>query len=164
MIFLKLIFILFTISQLSYAFHNGADDSVCQDMTPSHGPFVPATSPAPFTVTTSVSSISPGQQLTVSITRTNTATALLGFMIQARSTAGTVHGQFLPAQGMRLMGCAPIGGSATHSVSEQRASITLTWVPPPIGFVGNVVFHVTAVQDFALFWTHVQSGPVAVNP
>lgn len=137
---LKLIFVLLSISQLSYAHNNGADDSACQDMLPSHGPFTPSTAPPPFTVTTSVSSISPGTQLTVTVTRTHTATALLGFMIQARSAAGAVLGQFLPTAGMRLMGCTPIGSSATHSVADQRASITLTWVPPPLGFVGNVVF------------------------
>lgn len=140
MFFVKVAFLLLSITQLSHAHSSGADATACTHMTPDHPPFQPQTTPAPFTVTTSVSSISPGQQLNVFITRTHTATVLLGFMIQARTAAGVVHGQFLTTPGMRLMACTPVSSSATHYGPEQRATITLTWVPPPTGFVGNLVF------------------------
>ncbi|KAG4071098.1 hypothetical protein HA402_013412 [Bradysia odoriphaga] len=164
MLSVKYVFLLLSITQLSYAFPDGADPQSCRNQVPVHPPHQAQTSPAPFTVTTSVPSVSPGQQISVFITRTNTATVLRGFMIEARSAAGAILGQFLPTAGMRLAACTPVGSTATHSNADQRVSITLTWVPPPTGFVGNVVFHATAVQDFATFWTGITSPPLAVNP
>lgn len=140
MLFVKAVFLLVCATQLSYGFPDGADSLSCQNMLPIHGTSQPQTTPAPFTVTTSVTSVSPGQTLNVFITRTNTATALRGFMIEARSAAGAVVGQFLPTAGMRVMTCPPVGAVATHSNPEPRVSITFNWVPPPIGFVGNVFF------------------------
>lgn len=140
MLFVKAVFLLVCATQLSYGFSDGADSLSCQNMLPIHGANQPQTTPAPFTVTTSVASVSPGQTVNVFITRTHTATDLRGFMIEARSAAGVVVGQFLPTAGTRLMTCPPVGAVATHSHAEARISVTFTWVPPPIGFVGNVFF------------------------
>lgn len=140
MLFAKAVFLVTLVIQSAYTYPDGADPASCTNMNPAHPPHTPQTGPAPFTVTTSVASVSPGGQVNVFITRTNTATVLRGFMIEARSAAGAVIGQFLPTAGMRAMACPPVGGVATHASPELRASITLTWVPPPQGFVGNVVF------------------------
>lgn len=140
MLFAKAVFFLICVTQLAYGYPDGADSAACFTMLPVHDQHTPQTSAAPFTVTTSAASVSPGQQLNVFITRTNTVHFLRGFMIQARNPAGAAVGQFLPTPGMRLMTCAPVGSTATHTSAANIPSITLTWVPPPTGFTGNVVF------------------------
>lgn len=140
MLFVKAAILIVSFIQLSYAFPDGASTAACQSMTPNHGANVPQTTPVPFTATTSVASVRPGQTVNVIINRTNAATTLRGFMVQGRAANGNVIGQFLPTAGMRIMGCNPNGGTATHSSADTRNSITLNWVPPSAGFVGNVFF------------------------
>ncbi len=101
MLFAKAAFLLISVAQLTYGYPDGADPASCASMVPVHPPNAPQTSPAPFTVTTSVASVSPGSTVNVFITRTNTVTVLRGFMIEGRSAAGAVVGQFLLTAGKK---------------------------------------------------------------
>lgn len=107
MSFAKTVFLVIAVVQLSYAYPDGADSVACGNMLPVHDGIPPQTSPAPFTITPSATSVSPGTPLNVVIARTNTVTFLRGFMIEARNPAGQRIGQFNPTAGTRQMICPP---------------------------------------------------------
>lgn len=140
MLVIKGIFLAIFLIQSSHCFSDGAGPESCTSMLPVHGASAQIT-PAPFTVTPSVTSVGQGHNVVVTIARTNTAAVLRGFVIQARNAANVPVGQFFPTTGMRAMVCGgfPIGSVATHSHAGARDSMIVVWTAPA-GFLGGVVF------------------------
>lgn len=87
MLLLKGFFVVACLIQLSHCFSDGAGIEACTTMVPLHDS-TPQTSPPPYTITPSATSVGQGQTLTVTIARTSAAVFLRGFMIQARNPAG----------------------------------------------------------------------------
>lgn len=132
-------FLLISIALLTNAFPDGAGVESCQNRMPQHGVPRQFTSP-PYFVSISVPSVRPGQIVSVFIQRTLSTMFIRGFIAEARTAGGVLLGQFLPTEGMRVMDCDPIGSTATHSSPEPRTAVTLRWLPPPGGWVGEVFF------------------------
>lgn len=139
MLFAQPIFLLISVALLTNAYPDGAGLASCGNRTPQHG--VPRQlTPAPYFVSQSLPSVRPGQTVMVFISRTNSSMFIRGFIVEARTAGGVLLGQFLPSQGVRVMACEPIGSTATHSSPEPRTAVTLHWLPPPGGWVGEVFF------------------------
>lgn len=139
MLFAQSIFFLLSVALLTNAYPDGAGLASCQNRLPQHGIPRQLTS-APYFVSATGPSVRPGQTVMVFISRTNSSMFIRGFIVEARTTRGVLLGQFLPSAGVRVMACEPIGSTATHSSPEPRTSVTLHWLPPPEGWVGEVVF------------------------
>lgn len=138
---LKGFFVAAFLIQLSDCHSDGAGTEACVSLLPIHGAFGPQTSPAPYTITPSATSVSQGQSVTLTISRTNTAVFVRGFIIQARNAANAVVGQFFLTTGMRILACPtfPVASVATHGYSDARPSINIVWIAPTT-FLGPVNF------------------------
>ncbi|XP_052777862.1 rho GTPase-activating protein gacF-like [Mya arenaria] len=83
-------------------------------------------------------------------------------MIQPRSAVypdrPAFLGAFLRVRGTRYE-CVRTGAVLTHSSSDEKQSVTLTWIAPP-GPAGHVVFRVTFVQSYTNYWVGINSPVV----
>ena len=69
-----------------WAFSGGPPLSTCEYMTPHHGQSEPQTVAAPYNITVSKSSYTPGENLTITIS----GTTFKGFILQAQGTDSAV--------------------------------------------------------------------------
>lgn len=139
MLFAPLIFLLISVVLPNNAYPDGAGLESCQNRMPQHGVPRQLTS-APYFISASTTSVRPGQTVMVFLSRTNSSMFIRGFIVEARTPRGVLLGQFVPTAGVRVMGCEPIGSTATHSSPEPRTAVTLHWLPPVDGWVGDVSF------------------------
>lgn len=139
MLLAKIIFLLISIALFTDAYPDGAGLGACETRLPDHGvqrQFISA----PYFISASTTSVRPGQTVMVFLSRTNSSMFIRGFMVEARTPRGVRLGTFLPSDGVRVMGCDPIGSVATHSSAEPRTAVTLHWRPPAEGWIGDVSF------------------------
>lgn len=80
----------------------------------------------------------------------------------------TVVGIFELTEGMRHVNCPNFPqATATHTSSETKGLIRLTWRAPATFPGGSdrilVTFHFSIVESFEIFWTDSQSNPLLIE-
>ncbi|XP_059169380.1 putative defense protein 3 [Physella acuta] len=153
------VFVLTITSRTVLSSHNGQNvDDACQDLTPRHGE-APQPSPPLYKLTFSPNSYKPGQQVYVTVSTCNPeSTGFKGFMVQARRAdvrqdQTELLGGFTPVDNTRL---ACDDRALVHSDKTLKKIKSFNWTSPSQS-VGHVVFRVTFVYSFTVFWSNIVS-------
>ncbi|KAH9491837.1 hypothetical protein Btru_029871 [Bulinus truncatus] len=106
----------------------GVDDS-CSSLTPSHGANS-QTSTAPYSITFSPTTFTPGQ--TVAVTLSASGTYFMGFMIQARRADTSLSQELLGSFSGNSQQTRPAcnGQALVQSSGSTKTSLTFNWVSP----------------------------------
>ncbi|XP_033108525.1 putative defense protein 3 [Anneissia japonica] len=115
------------------SYSGGADPGACVSLAPGHGAEV-QTSTSPYSITSSSTSYSNGQTVTVTISAS--PVQFKGILLQARRTNGntTPVGTWqTPPIGFKFLQCSAPGDSITHSNSDLKATVSFVWVAPSTG-------------------------------
>jgi Reeler domain len=129
------IFVAFCIFS-SNANSTGAPLIACNDLRPNHTPEGPQTSPSPFTITLSSTTVTAGNPVQVTIA----GPGFRGFMIQARNPGGQLIGVFTASGSVQTLNCVPgFPNTATHVNNIVRSSQLITW-NSPVNFSGAIRF------------------------
>ncbi|KAK6484706.1 putative ferric-chelate reductase 1 [Huso huso] len=142
---------------------NGLVTDSCINMTPLHGGANAQTSAAPFSVTASKTTYSPGDQITVTL-QAKSGT-FQGFLLQARQIGGgAAVGSFTITDptNTRGLNCNADNSAVSHMSSSDKSQIQATWNAPKSG-TGNVEFRATFVKSKLIFWVQVKSSQVSFN-
>ncbi|XP_058887701.1 putative ferric-chelate reductase 1 isoform X2 [Acipenser ruthenus] len=142
---------------------NGLVTDSCINMTPLHGGANAQTSAAPFSVTASKTTYSPGDQITVTL-QAKSGT-FRGFLLQARQIGGgAAVGSFTITDptNTRGLNCNADNSAVSHMSSSDKSQIQATWNAPKSG-TGNVEFRATFVKSEFIFWVQVKSSQVSFN-
>ncbi|KAH9491836.1 DOMON domain-containing protein frrs1L [Bulinus truncatus] len=132
----------------------GVDDS-CSSLTPSHGANS-QTSTAPYSITFSPTTFTPGQ--TVAVTLSASGTYFMGFMIQARRADTSLSQELLGSfTGNSQTRPACNGQALVQSSGSTKTSLTFNWISPSSS-VGNITFRVTYVRAKRTFWANCASS------
>ncbi|GLV40393.1 uncharacterized protein CBL_04193 [Carabus blaptoides fortunei] len=147
------------------ALPDGAPTGVCGTMLPFHqgGSVAAQNSPSPFGIIPATIQTAENTKLKVTV-GSRQGISFQGFMMHARTQdTGKLIGTFVtvPA-GTKTMECSGPNDSVTHaSPAKKGPQLDFEWLPPD-GYRGIVVFNATVAQDYATFWTGLQSEPVRV--
>ncbi|KAM4722464.1 putative ferric-chelate reductase 1 [Rhinophrynus dorsalis] len=138
------------------AFPNGRVEPACSTMIPHHG-VEPQTSQAPYTLTTSSNTYSPGQEITVTLS--TTGTQFKGFLIQARTDNGTTPvGSFkVITPDAQPLTCTTAAAAVSHTSNNLKTSIQVIWVAADSNGT-DIHFRATVVENKLTFWTNVVSS------
>ncbi|KAK6484194.1 putative ferric-chelate reductase 1 [Huso huso] len=135
----------------------------CSSMTPQHGGTNAQTSAAPFSVTASKATYSPGDQITVTLqAKSNT---FQGFLLQARQIGGRAAvGSFTITDPTNTQGlkCNAANSAVSHTSDSEKSMIQATWNAPSSG-IGNIEFSATFVRVYETFWSQVKSSQLNFN-
>ncbi|KAK1165289.1 putative ferric-chelate reductase 1 [Acipenser oxyrinchus oxyrinchus] len=142
---------------------NGLVTDSCINMTPLHSGANAQTSAAPFSVTASKTTYSPGDQITVTL-QAKSGT-FRGFLLQAQQIGGgAAVGSFTITDPTNTQGlnCNAANSAVSHTSSSDKSQIQATWNAPNSG-TGNVEFSDTFVRVYETFWNQVKSSQVNFN-
>lgn len=136
----------------------GADPGRCESMVPGHGTV--QTGPNSHTVTASASEYTPGETVEVTISG-----EIRGLLIQARKADGsstTPYGTFSvdANDGLKAMECTVDNDAATHSNTDPKTDVKLTWTAPASD-VGKLKFVATVLEGKETWWMNAESGEMA---
>ncbi|XP_033883482.3 putative ferric-chelate reductase 1 [Acipenser ruthenus] len=135
----------------------------CSSMTPQHGGTNAQTSAAPFSVTASKATYSPGDQITVTL-QAKSGT-FRGFLLQARQIGGRAAvGSFTITDPTNTQGlnCNAANSAVSHTSKSDKSTIQATWNAPSSG-TGNIEFSATFVRVYETFWSQVKSSQLNFN-
>ena len=122
-----------------HSFSHGATVGTCDAMVPVHGGNQPQQGNPPFTLTVPAQ-ITAGSQISVKI-RAKAGQGFTGYKILARNQANNFVGRFLPADGVGLLNCGQLEGSAaTHTNAETKTEVVLTWEAPQTVELTTITF------------------------
>ncbi|XP_041125824.1 putative ferric-chelate reductase 1 [Polyodon spathula] len=142
---------------------NGLVTESCSSMTPIHGGANAQTSAAPFSVTASKATYSPGDQITVTL-QAKSGT-FQGFFLQARQIGGgAALGSFTITDSTNTQGlnCNGANSAVSQKSKSAKSLIQATWNAPSSG-TGNIEFSATFVRVYETFWKQVKSSPITSN-
>ncbi|KAK1164038.1 putative ferric-chelate reductase 1 [Acipenser oxyrinchus oxyrinchus] len=142
---------------------NGLVTDSCSSMTPQHGGANAQTSAAPFSVTASKATYSPGDQITVTL-QAKSGT-FRGFLLQARQIGGgAALGSFKITDPTNTQGlnCNAANSAVSQKSKSAKSVIQATWNAPSSG-TGNIEFSATFVRVYETFWSQVKSSPIISN-
>ncbi|KAI9554205.1 hypothetical protein GHT06_019477 [Daphnia sinensis] len=150
---------------------NGAPVSACSTMTPEHG--VPAqTTPSPY-VTIPTLMEDESVRLTLMANSSGYST-FKGYLVMAFDKSlgdaappigifsETVEGTPVLTPANYLNCLSGVKNAATHKDNSAKVIVNLLWIPP-YGFVGDVVFKTTFVQNGPSFWVKTLSDVVSIS-
>ncbi|CAH1773712.1 unnamed protein product [Owenia fusiformis] len=147
------------------AFPFGAPFKSCAIIFPKHKGAERQTTDAPYTITVSPTSYSPGQDLTVTMWSKD-ALAFRGFQIRSQRVNGDkeeIVGGFTNfPNDVKPQTWYPKGDNKnclTHMNNEPKYNLTFTWKAPATS-VGDIHFSATFIQSYAVFWYDVKSSVV----
>ncbi|XP_076833523.1 putative ferric-chelate reductase 1 [Brachyhypopomus gauderio] len=147
----------------TFSYSAGNIAGACEDMMPLHTSFKPQATTAPFGITVSSTTYTPGDLITVTLKAVVNGTNFKGFMLQARKTGVTgAVGYFSSSSTtqFRLHNCSNTQSSAiSHASGENKMRFESTWVAPSHHSLGNIEFCATFVEEYDAFWM-VKSSPV----
>ncbi|XP_069088253.1 putative ferric-chelate reductase 1 isoform X1 [Pleurodeles waltl] len=154
-----IVFVCCTLHELALAYPNGQITESCSTMLPVHGGASANKGVAPFTVSASKNSYTPGDRITVTL-QANSGSTFKGFLLQARTIVGDATvGTFSVADLTQGLTCNTVSNSAvSHKSSAKKTNVTADWVAP--SGKGDVRFRVTFLQDYSTFWTRVESQTI----
>ena len=121
----RIMFFLFvTAARIDYSFERsgGAPASTCTSLSPSHGGLPSQEFPSPYAIVPSKNVIVRGDKIQVVIKSLEPEIAFRGFLMQARSTVGTIEpvGQFQKGtELMNFMDCTTLRDSVSHSTNTE---------------------------------------------
>ncbi|KAG9351102.1 hypothetical protein JZ751_024992 [Albula glossodonta] len=149
------------------SYSNGKVTDACSSMEPNHGHH-PSTKPNTYAITVDKKTFSPGDQITVTLSTSNSGTAYFkGFLIQARNAenpeAGAV-GWFSVVDGRvsQLLQCGHTKDSAvSHTSDSKKTKVQVIWRSPESS-PPSVQFLVTVVQKYKVYWVRIP-GPVVLQ-
>ncbi|XP_041134258.1 putative ferric-chelate reductase 1 isoform X2 [Polyodon spathula] len=142
---------------------NGLVTASCSSLTPAHGGAIAQTPAAPFSVTASKSTYSPGDQITVTLQAKSDT--FQGFLLQARQIGGgAAVGSFIITDSSNSQGlnCNGANSAVSHTSNSVKSLIQATWRAPSSG-TGNIEFSATFVKSKFIFWVQVRSSQVTFN-
>eukprot|EP00914_Ancora_sagittata_P001145 GHVO01002981.1.p2 GENE.GHVO01002981.1~~GHVO01002981.1.p2 ORF type:complete len:276 (+),score=12.48 GHVO01002981.1:146-973(+) len=153
-----------------FSFPDGAPISSCGFLYPKHGKNNPQSSPSPFTITVSPLTYNPGDDIQVDITATDPKRHFTGFVMKARRVEGNTEellGVFSDIVEDDIAGLSwyPKTDGAinclTHINKTQKNQLSFTWITDEN--VGDVIFMAAFVENYATFWTAVNSTVVKAD-
>ncbi|CAG9798172.1 unnamed protein product [Chironomus riparius] len=143
------------------SFPQGATTGTCNAMVPVHQSNVPQSGNPPITLIVP-DQITAGSQISV-IIRANPGQGFAGYKILARDQANNFIGRFVETDGVGLLNCGQLQGSAaTHTNAIVKTEVVLTWEAPQTSEITSITFFVTIVQTFAVFWVNYQTSSIIV--
>ncbi|XP_033883484.3 putative ferric-chelate reductase 1 [Acipenser ruthenus] len=140
---------------------NGQVTPSCSNMIPDHGVSAQTTI-APYNITASKNTYSPGEKITVTLQGSD---VFEGFLLQARKDGGTAAvGTFTVTDATNSQGlnCNGPNSAVSHKSSTGLTNIQATWVAPSSS-AGDLEFRATFVKSKLIFWVQVKSSQVTVN-
>nr|Q765V4.1 RecName: Full=Putative defense protein Hdd11-like; Flags: Precursor [Samia ricini]BAD05929.1 hypothetical protein [Samia ricini] len=150
---------------LTSAYPTGAPPSACFDMIPGHAADV-QTVPAPYTITTAVSSVKAGHSIDVVISGKTPEDKMAGILLEARQGDKIVGTWTVSPDDTfsQPLNCGEPNNAVTHKMHAKeldRQTVSYPWTAPK-DLEGDVVFKVTIVKSYAVFWVGIESAPVKV--
>ncbi|KAM4640911.1 putative ferric-chelate reductase 1 isoform 1-T5 [Discoglossus pictus] len=145
------------------AYPSGQISMACDSMLPVHGNSVPQASAAPYTITASSYSFSPGDSIKVTVQSTS-GSNFKGILLEARAVGGNrIVGVFtITDSNTQGMPCSSGSNSGvSHTNSNTKTQITANWTAP--SGAGPVRFTATVLQSYDTFWFQVQSQTVVAS-
>ncbi|KAI8496252.1 hypothetical protein Bbelb_260930 [Branchiostoma belcheri] len=144
-------------------FGTGAPAGACTTMMPGHldsnnASVAAQTSTSPYSIELGVTSYQAGGTVSVQIM----GPVFRGFLLQARQPGSTTPvGTFSNAPtNTKTTTCTTADNSMTHSNTDAKENITLTWTAPSPA-VGNVQFVATIAEVKETFWMNVASATIS---
>ncbi|XP_033861300.1 putative ferric-chelate reductase 1 [Acipenser ruthenus] len=140
---------------------NGQVTPSCINMIPDHGVSAQTTL-APYNITASKNTYSPGEKITVTLQGSD---PFEGFLLQARRAGGTAAvGTFTVTDTANSQGldCNGPNSAVSHKSSTGLTKIQATWVAPSSS-TGDLEFRATFVKSKTTFWVQVKSSQVTFN-
>ncbi|KAG8231905.1 hypothetical protein J437_LFUL011374, partial [Ladona fulva] len=145
---------------LSLTYSTGAPPEACDDMIPQHHAEIQKSSTFPYGIKLSKNKISSGNKVEVTIFGKN-GENFRGFFVQGR-VGNKRFGQFDPAPNSKLVDCkGGIKDAITHSDSDLKDSVTVTWNSPK-RLSERVVFWATVAANGSTYWVAEKSQPLSV--
>lgn len=150
---------------------NGAPVAACSTMTPEHGAGA-QTTPSPY-VTIPTLMEDESVRLTLMANSSGYST-FKGYLVMAFDNSlgdaappigifsEIVEGTPVLTPGNYLDCLNGVKNAATHKDSTAKVIVNLLWIPP-YGFMGDVVFKTTFVQNGASFWVKTLSDVVSIS-
>ncbi|KAK6188145.1 hypothetical protein SNE40_004392 [Patella caerulea] len=143
------------------AFSSGAPKYACKFIQPGHGNR--SADPSPFNIKVYADSISPGSQVEVNISSTDTNVLIMGVLAQAMSIQQNKYVGSFVAMPKTKMACDENTG-ITHRQRLLVPNLNLVWnAPPNLSQGDSIIFNVTIVQNIQIYWQGVESTPVLVD-
>uniref|UniRef100_A0A4X2KXG7 Reelin domain-containing protein n=2 Tax=Vombatus ursinus TaxID=29139 RepID=A0A4X2KXG7_VOMUR len=150
----------FCLASCTEAFSHGASLEACVDMKPRH---IRAQLQNPrnnhVTVSTNVSSYSPGDKVPVTV---RSRGDFMGFLLQARRVSNDqIVGTFvfIPS-GSKLMSCFEEANTVTHSDKSPKRNLSFVWKAPHQP-TGDIKFFLSVVQSYFIYWERIESTIVS---
>jgi len=144
--------VLLYVTAVSWAFHTGAPEVACGDMTPQHG-VSPQTDRSPYRIIMQKKQVSPGETVDILLTAPTAGPPFKGFFIQVHPRNGDKPvGEFSPDsdENAQPVNCDGKTNSAmTHKDLNPKVKVTLKWTPPG---EGEYVPIVTWVKQQDTIW------------
>ncbi|XP_044737740.1 putative ferric-chelate reductase 1 homolog isoform X2 [Chrysoperla carnea] len=155
--------ICYTTITVVYSLPQGAPTSVCQTMLPAHNSIPPQSDVSPYLVSLPVQKLSENARMQVTIVSSQ-GLHIAGYMLQGRrQDNGEPIGKFTevsPELGKQI-NCSKEKDTVTHVNTNKKSAVVVEWEAPE-GYLGPVIFNSTIAQDYATFWTGVESNPVEI--
>ncbi|XP_062619064.1 ferric-chelate reductase 1-like [Saccostrea cucullata] len=139
----------------------GAPESACDNMTPVHGAPSQTTS-SPYVITMSSSSLTTGNNFSITISSKDGKTTFKGFLLKVftnlQAPIPFTGGEFeVPDNAQRRC-----DGGVTHTDHNPKLLINFPWNPTK-RFKGIVKFRATVVQSLKVLWTNIESESLSVD-
>ncbi|XP_041455739.1 putative defense protein isoform X1 [Lytechinus variegatus] len=164
----KIVVMIVCLVHNSKAYPGGAPIQTCSHMTPQHSSS-PQTSNSPYTMSISHAAYTPGQQITVTISKDSASAALKGILIQARRETSSDGDQIIgtwshgDATNFKYLACEGANSAITHANNNDKAAtIEFNWTPPETN--GAVYFTATFVQLRSVFWVAERTNSIERDP
>ncbi|BFZ18778.1 hypothetical protein BsWGS_21817 [Bradybaena similaris] len=147
------------------AFPSGSNLDLCLTMFPKHKGTQTQLEKDVYTVDTDSSSYLPNQRITVTISSPR-GRQFKGVQIRAHRidlNPEEILGSFdtlVPAEKLKLLGCqGRPNNTVTHSNSQSVDKAVVTWIAPSVN-VGPIVFEVTVVESYFVFFHGLRSAVI----
>ncbi|CAH1388793.1 unnamed protein product [Nezara viridula] len=143
------------------AYPTGAPTDVCETMAPGHGA-VPQNGQFPYDIVIEKPDLKGGESTTVTIIGKD-GHQFRGYMMQARSENKPIGKFTVPDNNSHTLDCGTgTANTVTQSNAKDKNKVTVTWTAPQ-NFKGKVVFYVTVVKVFDVYWVAHPSSPVKIS-
>ncbi|XP_033116344.1 protein crumbs homolog 1-like [Anneissia japonica] len=153
-------------ARIVYGYSTGGPMQACWNMLPGHFNVAPQTSVSPYTVTPSVTTYSPGDTFSVTLTAPAGVPPFKGLMVQMRQVKGTIAiGQFSNIDHDRayFVHCnGSLFSVVSHNSAVDKTQMTMQWTAPTEG-MGSIQLLVTFVQNLNTFWVKQESIVIQEN-
>ncbi|XP_014270444.2 putative defense protein 3 [Halyomorpha halys] len=158
----KVLFLFVAVIATGSAYPTGAPTDVCETMAPGHGA-VPQASPFPYDIVIEKPDLKGGETTKVTI-RGKEGIPFRGYMMQARSEDKKPIGVFTaPDSSSHTLDCGSgKANTVTQSNANDKKEVSVIWKAPK-AFKGKVVFTVTVVKVFDIYWVAQPSSAVKIS-